>query len=916
MRPFELDRAFIPAVLSLLVLLTSPLSSQSFDLDQRRATHWAWQPLAVSAPPAGLAEYPIDAFIVRRLRESGLEASPPARPHLLLRRLWLDLVGVPPSAEHAARFTADPSDAAWSDEVDALLDSPQFGERWGRHWLDLVRYAETLGHEYDFPIANAWRYRDYVIRALNADVPYDQFLREHIAGDLLSEPRRDADGNNESVQATAAWWFVEQTHSPVDAMKHQADRIDNQIDVLGKAMLGMTVACARCHDHKFDAISQADYYSLFGFVRSSRYVQAPLRALDTESDGYLAARTAQHELALTWATAAEATETAAATEAAEATETAEATEAAEETETAEETEETEAAEATELDWSALRRSSPEQWSASAGTESLRPGDRVIATADDPTAWIVTNDGFGASPWRGPWCPDPTSETPELRLLPGTFWLSAIAGIEREGTVQTANFAIEQRYLHARVAGQHSRLIVVVDGFHIIRNPIYGGLHKKIDKPQAHWVTFDLEQWKGHTAFVQGIDQNAPDLGDPVHNKEEGWPVGWLAVQAVISTDEPEPPAADNDVTLPQQPWGELPPSVSAALEQLANAQAALPVSPTLPALCDGTGGDEPLYIRGSHKTPGPIQPRRFLTALAGDEAMQIPGGSGRLELAAAILAPDNPLPARALVNRLWHHLFGRGLAGSVDNLGVLGEPPSHPELLDWLARDFVAHGWSIKQAIRGIVLSRAYRQSSRETDSGRETDPANRLLHRQNVRRLEAEAVRDSLLQISGRIDPQLYGPSVPIPHADLVHARGKPSRSGPLDGDGRRSIYLAIRRNFLPPMLLSFDLPTPFAPIGRRNVSNVPAQALTLLNDPFVHAMARHWADRLLQATERDTDSLIDAAYRDAFARAPTAEEIEACSAFLHQAAADHGTETTDVRPWTDLLHCLVNTKEFTFRR
>ena len=849
---------------------------QSFDLEQRRGEHWAWQPLAdVTAPTEG---HPIDALLLPPLRELGLAPSPPAPPYVQLRRLWLDLVGLPPPVEATERFLADPSDSAWAREVDALLQSPHFGERWGRHWLDLVRYAESLGHEFDYPIANAWRYRDYVIRAFNADVPYDQFLREHIAGDLLAEPRRSISGDNESVQATAAWWFVEQTHSPVDARQHRADRIDNQIDVLGKAMLGMTVACARCHDHKFDAISQADYYALFGFVKSSRYVQAPIRPVDTAGDAWAAALTAQRDLARAWA---------------------------------------EAAAPADGRWQPLTSSSPPRWAASAGTGPLRDGDRVIASTDDPAGWLHTNDGFGERPWRGPWCPDPASATPELRLLPGAYWHSGIAGNRREGVLQTATFTIDERWLHVRAAGRNSRIVVIVDGFHVVRNPIYGGLHRTVNKPQAHWLTYDLGQWPGHDAFVQCIDQTAHDLGDPTHSGGRFWPDdGWLAVQAVIASQHREAPPADHGTALPHRPWSDLPAAVSVALAQLTTAQAALPVSATLPGLSDGTGTDAALYLRGDHRTPGAVQPRRFLTALVGDEAMPIPLGSGRLQLAASILAADNPLPSRTLCNRLWHHLFGRGLSRSVDNLGVLGEPPSNPRLLDWLARDFVDHGWSIKHSLRRIVTSHAYRQSSRDGSAGRERDPGNRTVHRQNVRRLEAEAVRDSLLAIGGRLDRTLYGESIPIPHDGFPHARGKPPKSGPLDGHGRRSIYLAIRRNFLPPMLLSYDLPTPFATVGRRNVSNVPAQALTLLNDPLVHAMSKLWAERLLAAHGSDPDGRLAAAYLDAFARAPTAQEAAQCREFVRAAAAEHGTDLDDPRPWTELLHCLVNTKEFTFRR
>ncbi|MCR9245391.1 MAG: DUF1549 and DUF1553 domain-containing protein [bacterium] len=877
-------RRLFAASLAIGALFATDLSAQGadgqgFDLEERRQEHWAWQQLqtaktAPDAPPT------VDGFIRARLTATGLSPAAPAAPHTALRRLWLDLVGLPPAPETVRAFVADPSEAAWNAQVDVLLDSPQFGERWARHWLDLVRYAETLGHEFDFPLPNAWRYRDYVIRAFNADLPYDQFLREHVAGDLLPEPRRNENGENESVQATAAWWFVEQTHSPVDARQHQADRIDNQIDVLGKAMLGMTVACARCHDHKFDAISQADYYSLFGFVKSSRYVQAPIAPADTTSPTYRDARAGHHRLAQIWAsTAAPANPR----------------------------------------WDTLQRAHPERWSASTAIGALRAGDRMIASAATPdTGWHHTNDAFGAAPWRGPWCPDPTSDKPELHLLPGAFWHSGIAGRRREGTLATDTFEISERYLHVRAAGRQARLVVIVDGFHVVRDPIYGGLNRRVDRAEPQWFTFDLKAWLGRPAVLHCIDQVAHDIGDPIYQKESNWPTdGWLAVAAVVGSDDEEPPPAELGLRLPYRPWDTAPAAVQQRLDGLAAAQAALPApSPTLPALADSSGSDEQLYIRGNHRTPGARQPRRFLSALAGNEPMSIRRGSGRLELADAILAPDNPLPTRTIVNRIWHHLFGRGLSRSVDNLGVLGDPPTHPDLLDWLARDFVAHGWSIKHTIRRIVRSATYRQSSRSRTDGERTDPANLLLHRQNVRRLEAEAVRDSLLAVSGELQNELYGPSIPIPHESVTHARGKPRRSGPIDGDGRRSVYLAVRRNFMPPMLHAFDLPTPFAPVGRRSVSNVPAQALTLLNDPFVHLMCERWADRLLAAPAADLEARISQAWQTAFARAPRADELQRVREFLRAAVAADGTTIADAAPWRALLHCLVNTKEFTFRR
>lgn len=834
-----------------------------------RRAHWAWQPLAAPAPPGDPAAHPVDAFVDAGLAAAGLSRSPPAAPAVQLRRLWFDLVGLPPPPDEVRRFTAEPSDAAWARAVDALLASPHFGERQARRWLDLVRYAETLGHEYDFAVPNAWRYRDYVIRAVDDDVPYDVFVREHLAGDLMRPPRRDAHGNDESVQATASWWFAEQTHSPVDAAQHQADRIDNQVDVFGKAVLGLTVACARCHDHKFDAITAADYYALSGFVQSARYVQAPLRPLDVHGDDYARALHAQRALASAWAESAAG-----------------------------------------AGWPPFAAAPPARWQPDAGLPPLRPGERRIAGVDgDGGGWLVTNDGFGPAPWSGPFCPDPDAANPQLFVLPGPFWHSGAAGARREGTLATATFQLDDRYLHVRVAGQDGRVVVVVDGFHLVRDPIYGSLHRTVNDPNAHWLTFDVGAFGGRPAFVQVVDQRAHDLADPRRERGSYPERAWIAVQTVLASPHADPPAAAEVLPLPPPGWDRPPAPVRAALAAAAAAAAALPVSPTLPAMADGTGRDGAVFVRGDHRRPGEPAPRRYLQALAGTAPCATGPGSGRMALADAVFA-DPALPARVFVNRIWHVLFGRGLVRSVDNLGALGDRPSHPELLDWLARDAIAHCWSRKHVLRRIATSATYRQDSRQRAAAAEADPDNVLLHRQHVRRLDAESVRDSVLAVSGRLDARRYGPPVELPAEVLVEARGRPKHSGPLDGDGRRSVYLAVRRNFLSPMLQAFDQPTPFATVGARPVSNVPAQALALANDPFVHAMCRRWAERLLADSAVPAAGRLDAAYLAAFARAPDPAERRRCGDFL----AAHGGEPAAA--WADLLHALLNTTEFVYLR
>jgi Protein of unknown function (DUF1553) len=324
--------------------------------------------------------------------------------------------------------------------------------------------------------------------------------------------------------------------------------------------------------------------------------------------------------------------------------------------------------------------------------------------------------------------------------------------------------------------------------------------------------------------------------------------------------------------------------------------------------------DEHVFVRGSPKGLGERVSRRFLEAFAGTEPITVGPGSGRLELARRVTDPvTNPFAARVFVNRVWHHLFGRGIVGSVDNFGVLGELPTHPELLDFLADRFIADGWSLKHLVRDLVLSSTYRMASRGDAASDHADPQNLLWHRTRLRRLEGEAIRDSMLAVSGRLDATPFGQPVPIHLTPFLDGRGRPLASGPLDGNGRRSVYLAVRRNFLNPMLLAFDTPIPFSTVGRRQVSNVPAQALILLNDPFVQDQATVWARATLELPGTPAEKIRDM-YRVAFGRPPTADESAACLEFLKDQSGRHGSRVDSVKPWADLAHTLFNAKEFIY--
>ena len=370
-------------------------------------------------------------------------------------------------------------------------------------------------------------------------------------------------------------------------------------------------------------------------------------------------------------------------------------------------------------------------------------------------------------------------------------------------------------------------------------------------------------------------------------------------------------------TVPQRPTS----TIAIDAPDVAGARAAivaqLKPSPTAMAMLDGSSVDEHVLIRGSHKTPGDLVPRRFLEAIAGPNQPPIEFGSGRLELARRMTDPSNPFISRVIVNRIWEHLFGRGIVATVDNFGVLGIPPTHPELLDALADGFVHDGWSVKRLIRRIVLSRTYQLSSTPSELSARSDPQNLLWQHAAIRRLEGEAIRDNILAVSGRLNRQSYGPSVEIHLTPFMEGRGRPA-SGPLDGDGRRSVYLRVRRNFLVPMLTAFDTPAPFSTVGRRSVSNLPAQALILLNDPFVVEQAHVWAKRVLREKDISPPERIKRMYATAFAREPSESELSAALEFLNQQGDQLGlapaASLTDERTWADLCHVLFNVKEFIF--
>jgi hypothetical protein len=845
---------------------------------------WSFKPLSKSPIPAvknkSWPRNPIDNFILSNLDSNGLKPAPPAEQSVWLRRVTFDLIGLPPTPAELDAFLKDNSANAYEKVVERLLASPHYGERWARHWLDLVRYAETDGHEFDTDKPGAYEYRDYVIRALNSDVPYNQFAKEHVAGDLLPSPRRHpTEGFNESIIGTGFWWLGEADHSPVDVRENECERFANQIDVFSKAFLGLSAGCARCHDHKFDPIPTKDYYALAGYLRSSRFNLADISPTDSRKSlvrGLEEINTKEQPI--------------------------------------------------------LRRLFAERLNVlfessqtiKGAAEAPRPEDEFVDFSRTGFAdWFVTGEAFGSFPTQSASVRRSMSGDSLFLARPGFADSGAISNA-LPGTLRSRTFIISKPQVNYLLAGRDTQLNLIVDGYQKIRDPIYGGLTIRPDADAPKWYSQDVSKWIGHHAYIELID-NGP---------------GWIALQRA-SFSNAGAALPENRAASPTMP----PESFAASADLLALDAKRIAIIAQLQrprrvlAMADGTGEDENVFIRGNFKTLGDLAPRRFLSACGGAEQPVSGSGSGRLELAVRMVSTSNPLLARVIVNRVWQHHFGEGIVRSTDDFGFMGQRPSHPKLLDWLAVSFMkgdarrlttdgnngdalsivprpssgSAPWSLKSLHRLIVLSSTYRMSSRPDPLVDKLDPQNRLLHRSNIRRIEAECVRDAILAVSGRLDEKMFGPSV-MPHlTPFMEGRGRPDTSGPLDGNGRRSIYISVRRNFLTPMFLAFDHPVPFTCMGHRAVSNVPSQALALMNNPFVTQQASVWAQKLLSEPNLTVEQRINRLYNRAFARPATNTDLQSAITFLSE--QDRGYRASnDLRSWADLCHVLYNVKEFIF--
>ena len=995
---------------------SEPESNESTSHPLMETDHWSFQPIVVSVPPKvrrpGWPENPIDAYVLARLEESKLSPSASADKRTWLRRVYFDLIGLPPSPEAIRAFVGDSSPEAGHRVVDYLLASPHYGERWGRHWLDLVRYAETAGNEFDYEIPYATGYRDYVVRALNQDLPYDRFVVEHLAGDLIADPRRHPiDGTNESILGTGFVWLGQAMQSPIDVLQEQYDTIENQIDVISKTFLGLTAACARCHDHKFDPISMQDYYALAGYLRSSRRqfafidptekqrtITRQLNDLDAAFRSRLVDEVNARFEPLVLSVADSLLRT-----------TKRGTES---TEFATKSRVEDRATTSALDdyirrkalddthdilhpWAVLAQAETSEQFESRRQELLLANDLDDSTLCSSSTSVSFED-FGpdfVEHWNasGHEFRSPASGTMDLLLDGQSTFLNVHfvpAGRAHSGwgsrryrsVIRSRTFTIEKPFIDYRMYRTASeprvpkidpgdlkegQVHLIIDGFQLIRHPIYRGLSIDVAPDVApRWYRQDVSKWIGHRAYIEITDEDsgflcvdrivfrdgdlpAEGINPQLHEILMHASVDSLAALAnryqmlfegCLEGSARGPAEADCDngqlavlnwflqngpILFGKHPGRshseeECHPTDDEDIVQYLRTRRELEsrIDPPLRGLSmvDGTSEEAHVLIRGNHERPGEVAHRRFFTALGGKRSDDSIVGSGRMQLAQGIIDSSNPLTARVIANRVWHHFFGRGIVPTPDDFGTMGQPPTHPRLLDFLANELVRGEWSLKRIHRLIATSRLYRMSSRVVSESQRVDPDNRLWHRMPVRRLEGEVIRDAMLSVSGRLDRQIGGEAV-LPHlTPFMEGRGRPEKSGPLDGDGRRSIYISVRRNFLSPLFLVFDYPPPQSTIGRRAVSNVPAQALTMMNNPFIMEQSRVWAEKLM-AEVSDTESRISRIHESAFTRMPTQVEMAAASRFLRNRSREYD-RPDDPRAWADYCHVVFNTREFLFVR
>lgn len=767
---------------------------------------WSMMPLKpVEVPRAVDADWcrnPIDAFVLKELDSNGLRPSPESPRREILRRVTLGLIGLVPESQEYKAFEQDTAPEAYERQVDRLLSSEQYGVRFGRHWLDVARYSDSNGLDENIAYGNAWRYRDYVVEAFNLDKPFDRFIEEQIAGDLLP------DADRQSKTATGFLVLGAKVLAEPDRDKLTMDTIDEQLDTIGKAFMGMTLGCARCHDHKFDPIKQRDYYALAAILKGTK----------TFGDSNFGA--IKH-------------------------------------------------------WNEISYANPQE------KEQLKAIDAQIAEKNG--AWNkLKSEAIG--------------KLREQVRKQAADYLAVASKLTSEATLNEWAQVGEELKLHPRVLANSRRYL---DNHR--QEPLFAKWHELAGHGD-HQAIRDyyqelFERALGEWEKAKAADAQVKKLEDSTLEAARvalGDVGGFLAIPAKMEH------ALDQESLV----------KIHELAESARLFESAAPDETSVMGVADkGVVDGLAIHIRGSYRNLGDVVPRGFPEVMVSQGATPIFSrhSSGRLELARWLANATHPLTARVIVNRVWRWHFGRGLVESTENFGVLGDRPSHPELLDYLARWFIESGWSIKELNRLILTSSTYRMSSvhPEAQSALAIDPENRLRWHYKLERMDAEPLRDSILQVAGRLDCQLGGKSVPLRNRQFVfdHTSIDHTKYDSI----RRTVYLPIIRNHLYSLLEQFDFPDPTMPVGSRNTSMVSVQMLLLMNADWIIDSASLLARRS-QEFSSEPSRRIDWLFETVLGRAPKEHEQRR---FLDAISAG---QASGEDPWVTLAHNLLICSEFIY--
>ncbi len=806
-------------------------------MEQGRA-FWSFQPIASpTVPDVKNESWPlneIDRFVLSRLEENQLAPVNDANQISWLRRVYFDLIGLPPKPQQIDEFLNDLRPNARSRLIDQLLDSPQFGERWARHWLDVARYSDSSGGGRVLIFHDAWRYRDYVINAFNADKPFDQFVREQVAGDLL--PYHDYLQRREQLTATGFLMLGPHNYELQDKELLRMEVVDEQIDVMGRAFLGLTLGCARCHDHKFDPVPTEDYYALAGIFRStdslvhanvSRFVETELPLPPREQQALQEYRATTSQLQQKIDNGKK-----------------------------------------QID-ELLKRLSE-----TGSVPSSNLGGLVL---DDQQAQLT-----------GTWN---HSDNVKPHVDSGYQYASGKDAMARFmfATKQADDYEIRLSYTPHPNRSVKVR-VNIKSGDQVIERHI----NQKL-VPGSNGLFQTLGTVSAQAESTIQVDVHGGNAGTTIIDAVQLIPRSLADESKFSGVDDPTlaklQEALTNRQSMEQQ-------------KKLLDEQAPANPDSVMSVREHGEPGDYFVCIRGdAHRLGDPVA-RHALSVIPLNRDLGIPPqSSGRRELAEWLVDPDNPLTARVYVNRVWAKVFGYGLVRTPDNFGLMGQLPSHPKLLDYLAKHFIQNGWSTKWLIRELATSRVYGLSTVDDPVSLAADPENRLLWRAHRRRLDVEAMRDAILSVSGQLHTEVGGPSI---ERNLNREFGFEYRSL------RRTVYLPVFRNTLNDMLEVFDFPNPNVVSGRRSESTLPAQALFLMNSPFVLDQSRVAAQRILD-TELDSDQQrLQLAFRRALGRPPSPAELDMMLQFLREHATENDVQRLNA--WTDICHTLFGSLDFRY--